>query len=205
MTRTWFVWLSIVAAVPAWAQGHQYSIMPDRQGEVGWCNPAPPVPVVVTQEVIREVKVSVPGPESIIVKEVPVPAPVAITVPLPTWDVFFAFDQSTPLAKCKEKLDQIADYLKTHPARTAVLSGHADVRTQVGHGYNTRLADRRVKAVMEALAARGVPAGRVRPTSFGDALPVIAADTCPPKQPGRTTPVEEEKCQQDRRVEVFVK
>lgn len=187
------------------AEAQQFSVMGDRLGEAGWCNAKPLGPVVVITEVIKEVLV--PGPERVVtltkevIKEVP--------VPLPTWEVFFDFGKDVPQAKCAEKLDAIAAYLKANPSRVLVLSGHADIRTLVGQPLNTRLGDNRAKAVTSALVARGVEPARIRPTSFGAALPVWNAPAppvaCPPKQPGTTSSPEEEKCQKDRRVEVFVK
>lgn len=161
--------------------------------------PAPPAARTIIKEVVREV----PGPERIVIKEVPV------SVPLPTWDVMFDFGQSTPRAKCKEKLDQIAQYMKDNPNRTVILAGHADIRTLKGQPLNTKLADQRAKSVVKALADRGVDVKRIRVTSFGSQLPVWEAPGlplfCPAKQPGKTSIEEEAKCEKDRRVEVLVK
>lgn len=169
---------------------------------LGHCYKAPEP--VVPAPVVEQPAAKAPAP----VVVAPAPAApsrvVVVEAPVPTWDIVFAFGAVEPMAKCKEKLDQIGKYMKDNPNAKLTIEGHADIRSLVGQSLNDRLSADRALAVVRELNKRGVDTA-TRFTSvaaFGSTRPILA---CPNKQPGKTTKDEEDRCQKNRRVEVRLK
>jgi peptidoglycan-associated lipoprotein len=104
-------------------------------------------------------------------------------------DILFDYDKSDIRSSEAAKIQSVAQYMKDNPGHRVVLSGFADPRGS--SDYNIKLSDRRVKAVRDAVVARGGDAGRIEVGAFGALKPKCAEQT--------------EGCwQRDRRVEVFV-
>ena len=81
-------------------------------------------------------------------------------------DILFDFGASDVRAAEADKIKEIAELMKRKPSLMARLDGFADPR---GTGpYNLGLSDRRVKAVVDALVARGVAAPRVQIAAMGE-------------------------------------
>src|SRR5207247_4018557 len=87
-------------------------------------------------------------------------------------------------------LDEVTKLLQEHKdIDEVVIEGHADDRGT--HEWNLRLSRHRAKAVVDYLVKKGVRAGRLRYTGFGDTKPLETART-------------DEARAQNRRVEVRI-
>ncbi|CAA6606276.1 Outer membrane lipoprotein Omp16 homolog [Rhodospirillaceae bacterium LM-1] len=84
--------------------------------------------------------------------------------------VFFETDRSELTADAQATLTRQAAWLGRNPSVRAVIEGHCDERGT--REYNFALGERRAKAVIEFLKARGVAAARLRMVSFGKERPV---------------------------------
>lgn len=74
-------------------------------------------------------------------------------------NVYFKFDSAQPEVYSLEAINYLATYLKENPSAKADLLGYAD---SVGNAdYNSKLSERRAKAVYDILVATGVDAGRL--------------------------------------------
>lgn len=96
----------------------------------------------------------------------PEPAPAAAAAPaapvadaIPAASVFFELDKTVVPQDVDQTLAKVVDYLKTHAAAQAVLSGFHDPRGDRAH--NEALALNRARAVRAVLAQAGIPAERV--------------------------------------------
>ncbi len=85
--------------------------------------------------------------------------------------VFFAFDSSALSADARETLTRQANWLRTYPAVSVRVEGHADERGT--REYNLALGSRRANAVKNYLVALGVPSGRVDTISYGKERPAV--------------------------------
>ena len=84
--------------------------------------------------------------------------------------VFFGYDQYNLNADARSTLEKQATWLKTFPAVTITVEGHADERGT--REYNLALGERRANAAKEYLVSLGVDASRVQTVSFGKERPV---------------------------------
>jgi peptidoglycan-associated lipoprotein len=73
-------------------------------------------------------------------------------------------------AQGKMILDGQARWLQTNADYLAIIEGHAD--EQGTREYNLGLGSRRANAVREYLVSKGVPASRMRVTSYGKERPI---------------------------------
>ena len=71
-------------------------------------------------------------------------------------------------------LTKQAQWLRTYPAFTVTIEGHADERGT--REYNIALGARRAQAVREYLASRGVEPSRMRTISYGKERPVAVCN-----------------------------
>ena len=96
----------------------------------------------------------------------------------------FAIGKSIIRRKSLPLIDKIAKVLKDHPEILKVeIQGHTD---NTGPKYlNTMLSGRRAKAVMRALAQRGVKAARMTAKGYGPDKPIATNDTDEGKQKNR--------------------
>lgn len=102
-------------------------------------------------------------------------------------DVLFDFDKSVIKEAYYGELDRWVAFFMDNPEITAEIYGHADSTGPTV--YNQKLSERRAKAVVDYLVAKGVDASRLSPKGFGETVP-IAPNTTP------------EGRQKNRRVEV---
>ena len=87
------------------------------------------------------------------------------------FQVSFEFDSARIGADGHEIIDRIATAAKALGAVRVKLAAHAD---RAGtDAYNQRLSEMRARAVVKALAGRGVPAVRIDARSFGERRPVV--------------------------------
>ncbi len=80
--------------------------------------------------------------------------------------VYFDYDSAAVKQAERNKVQQVADYLKSNPGARVVLEGHCDWRGTTE--YNMGLGDRRANAVRSYLGTLGVDASRIETVSKGD-------------------------------------
>ena len=92
--------------------------------------------------------------------------------------VLFNVDQATLTDQGKAILDGQARWLTANADYLAIIEGHAD--EQGTRQYNIGLGFRRSNAVREYLVSKGVPAARLRVTSYGKERPikVCSSESC---------------------------
>jgi outer membrane protein OmpA-like peptidoglycan-associated protein len=137
-------------------------------------------PVAAAQSILAQLAAARP----LIVPERPAPVPVE-DAPLPArprgcagpdelrgvpGTVHFALDRAELGPATRQVLDRAAAALAPHGGVRVRLTGHTDVRAT--DGYNLSLSERRVMAVRDYLAARGVVVGRMEVTALGEGRPL---------------------------------
>lgn len=88
--------------------------------------------------------------------------------------IFFDTDSSVIRADAQQTLARQAQWLGKYPNYAITIEGHADERGT--REYNIALGARRAAATRDFLAARGVPAGRIKTISYGKERPVAVCD-----------------------------
>ncbi len=88
--------------------------------------------------------------------------------------IHFGFDSATVRKDDLAKLENVAAYLKSHPADAVRVEGHTDKRGT--EGYNQALGERRALAAREELVKLGIAADRIPTISFGEDRPVDPAE-----------------------------
>jgi peptidoglycan-associated lipoprotein len=91
---------------------------------------------------------------------------------LATQTIYFEYDKSSIKSSEQPKLDQVAEYLKSHPDVAVRVEGNCDERGT--EEYNRSLGERRALAAREYLVRLGVDAGRIDTISYGKDRPVDA-------------------------------
>lgn len=89
--------------------------------------------------------------------------------------VFFETDKSELTPDGQAVLSRQAAWFARNPAVRATIEGHCDERGT--REYNFALGERRAKAVIEFLKARGVAAARLKMVSFGKERPAALGAT----------------------------
>ncbi|WP_165186700.1 OmpA family protein [Caulobacter soli] len=98
------------------------------------------------------------------------PEPRPTSPPERSFVVYFAFDGSDVSAPGEQVLRAAAEAASTGPSSIALVS-HTD--TSGDAAYNLALSERRSRAVLDALVALGVPAGRIRAEAVGESDPAV--------------------------------
>jgi peptidoglycan-associated lipoprotein len=118
----------------------------------------------LSEEGAREPVASAPSPPS---------APSATSPPLERLspeDIFFDFDQHTIRRDAETTLSANAAWMNSKPGKTVVIEGHCDERgTQA---YNLVLGEKRARSTKRYLEDLGVPASRLKMTSYGEMRPL---------------------------------
>lgn len=89
--------------------------------------------------------------------------------------VNFNFDKYDLTVNAKVILDQVADALIAAKTIKVEIGGHTD--SKGSDAYNAKLSDRRARAVLDYLAARGVDAGRMTSKGYGESQPIDTNET----------------------------
>ncbi len=84
-------------------------------------------------------------------------------------DVFFEFDQYDLTDEAMNILADNARILRDKPSAILMIAGHCDERGTVE--YNMALGEKRALAARDYLVSLGVPASRLRVTSYGESKP----------------------------------
>ena len=88
--------------------------------------------------------------------------------------VFFESDQTDLTPRAEETLSRQATWLLRYERGAITVEGHADERGT--REYNFALGARRAENTKQYLVARGVPASRIRTTSYGKERPVAVCN-----------------------------
>lgn len=84
--------------------------------------------------------------------------------------VVFTFGKAELLPSARQRLDQVADALKSEPGQRIVIEGHTDA---IGSDEaNQRLSQERAEAVRSYLVSKGVPAEMISAVGRGESQPV---------------------------------
>jgi len=84
-------------------------------------------------------------------------------------DIFFDFDQYTIRRDAQSTLSANAAWINGRSGRAVVIEGHCDERgTQA---YNLVLGEKRARSVKRYLEDLGVPASRLKTTTYGELRP----------------------------------
>ena len=90
--------------------------------------------------------------------------------------LFFDFDKSTIGQGGESVLDAVINEISSRPINSIAVTGHTD--TSGSNRYNTNLAERRAKAVKDALVARGIDPMTITTQARGESeLLVPTADS----------------------------
>jgi outer membrane protein OmpA-like peptidoglycan-associated protein len=93
-----------------------------------------------------------------------------ILIDLSESDLHFPIGEATHPDTDVPILDRIADLLMQHPTLTARVEGYTDSSGR--EEVNLALSQARAEAVRQALMKRGVSAGRIEATGYGEARPI---------------------------------
>ena len=89
--------------------------------------------------------------------------------PLSLGDIFFDFDQHMIRRDAQATLSANAAWINSKPGKAVVIEGHCDERgTQA---YNLVLGEKRARSAKRYLEDLGVPASRLKTTSYGEMRP----------------------------------
>lgn len=90
-------------------------------------------------------------------------------------DLFFEFDKSVILQQSYQTLKHLLALLSRYPKMRIEVQGHTD--SQGTASYNQRLSERRAKAVVDYLVAKGVSPKRLEYCGYGDTQPIADNQT----------------------------
>ena len=111
----------------------------------------------------------------------------ALVVSFPN-SLLFAFDSAELPEAAAPRLEGLVKTLKVHPETKVVVVGYAD---STGHtDYNRALSRNRAKAVRAFLIDKGIAAGRIDTTGYGESYPVASNDTPIGRRDNRRVEVE---------------
>ncbi|MDU0369217.1 OmpA family protein [Hymenobacter endophyticus] len=100
-------------------------------------------------------------------------------------NIFFDFDKATLRKESTNELERLQKLLVETPALRLEISGHTD---NVGKAeYNKDLSQRRAKAVVDYLVAKGIDKGRLTFAGYGDTQPVASNASKTGRQLNRRT------------------
>ena len=85
--------------------------------------------------------------------------------------IYFSYDKDLIGTSEKNKLDQVANYLKDNPILGLIIEGNCDERGS--QEYNRALGERRALNVKNYLMSCGVADERLRTISYGEDNPVV--------------------------------
>jgi peptidoglycan-associated lipoprotein len=88
----------------------------------------------------------------------------------PLKEIRFEFDSYDLTAEARSTLQANAAWLKANPSANVEIEGHCDERGTTE--YNLALGAKRARAALDYLVSLGIPAARIRTTSYGEELPL---------------------------------
>jgi peptidoglycan-associated lipoprotein len=134
-----------------------------------------PEPVAAAPAPVEPEPVALPEPAPAAPAE-PVPPPPREFAAVPALtEVHFEFDRHDIGPGDAVILDSNAEWLQEHPELLLLIEGHADERGT--NEYNLALGERRARAAMDYLMARGISGERITVLTYGKERPVCAERT----------------------------
>jgi outer membrane protein OmpA-like peptidoglycan-associated protein len=113
-----------------------------------------------------------PAPFEVRIEPAAAPQPVAQVQPAPVnYKVYFYFDKTAYTPEGQQQLDQAIQAALADPGAHISLIAHADRAGPTG--YNQALSDRRGRAVISSMAARGIDQSRINMVAVGETEPLI--------------------------------
>ena len=106
---------------------------------------------------------------------VPLPKARADSLIILSAGLLFETDKSTLKSEHFVKLNSIVDYLRLHPERSVIISGHTDNTGTEMH--NLTLSKQRADVVAEYLVDNGIAINRVQTSGLGSAKPIAPNTT----------------------------
>jgi len=101
-----------------------------------------------------------------------------VIVTLSSNKIHFDVDQAVVKDDSRATLVELANILKNYPEDIIVVAGHTD--SDGSEAYNMDLSKRRAQAVVDILAANGVPSESIQAHGYGEAQPVASNETAEP-------------------------
>jgi len=98
-----------------------------------------------------------------------------VIVTLSSNKIHFDVDQAVVKDDSRATLVELANILKNYPEDIIVVAGHTD--SDGSEAYNMDLSKRRAQAVVDILAANGVPSESIQAHGYGEAQPVASNET----------------------------
>ncbi len=89
--------------------------------------------------------------------------------------VLFGYDRADLTPSARATVEALAVWLKSFPAVTLAIEGHADERGT--REYNLALAERRSNSVQDYMIALGINPNRMSTISFGKERPLVLGST----------------------------
>jgi outer membrane protein OmpA-like peptidoglycan-associated protein len=89
-------------------------------------------------------------------------------------NIFFDFDQATLKKESTAELQNLLEIMTELPTLKIEISGHTDSKGSAD--YNKKLSERRAKAVVDYLIAKGVSPERFTHKGFGMERPLVSND-----------------------------
>jgi outer membrane protein OmpA-like peptidoglycan-associated protein/Tol biopolymer transport system component len=90
-------------------------------------------------------------------------------------NIFYAFNSYEVQNESQTELNKIIDFLTLNPSIKVEISGHTD---NIGNlQYNQTLSEKRAKAVVDYLTAKGIQSGRLSFKGYGSTVPIGTNDT----------------------------
>jgi len=89
--------------------------------------------------------------------------------------VNFDFDSAKLTPASEKVLDEVVALLKLRTGAPATIGGHTDSKGK--HAYNMKLSERRAEAVRAYLVAKGIAAGSLTATGYGETQPIASNAT----------------------------
>lgn len=99
--------------------------------------------------------------------------------------ILFAFDSDSIIPSTLYIIDEIVDAMYVYPKLRLEVQGHTD--SKGSEEYNQKLSERRAKAVVDAMIAKGVHPRRLRYRGFGMSDPIATNETEEGRQKNRRT------------------
>ena len=107
--------------------------------------------------------------------QTPRPSPKEFMAVAALKEVFFDFDKYDIRSEDAKTLDANAAWLKSNADNLVLIEGHCDERGT--NEYNIALGERRARATLNYLVARGVAATRITIVSYGEERPLCSEHT----------------------------
>ena len=98
-----------------------------------------------------------------------------VIVTLSSNKIHFAVDKSVVSEDSRQTLVELANVLKNYPEDVIAVAGHTD--SDGTDEYNMDLSKRRAQAVVDILAANGVPSASIQAHGYGETQPVASNET----------------------------